>query len=199
MSEVTAPSPSDSERRRALLRYHGIAFLLAITGWGAADAWAENSDLMLASVIAVVNAVVAGYVLSTLLHEWGHFIGARISGAYSPMVRKPDGVFIFGFNFDRNSREQFISMSLGGIIGTWSLVLLVLVFVPLDSPGRVALFAVALAHGISVLVFEGPVVARAMRGEAPQASLDLGLANGSRDRGKVWGYGAGGLIWLLAI
>ncbi len=199
MSETTAAAPSDSQRMRAAARYHGIAFLLALTGWGAADAWAENSDLLLASIVAFVNALVAGYVLSVLFHEWGHFAGARLKGSYSPMVREPKGVFIFGFSFDKNTREQFIAMSLGGILANWLLVLLVLLLVPIDSWSRAALFAMVTAQAVAVVAFEGPVVARVMRGEAPQESLNLGLSNGSQDRGRVWGYGAGGLLWVLAI
>lgn len=197
MSSVSAPS--DLQRLYKVGRYHGAAFLIAITAWGAADAWAATSDLALASVIAVANAVVAGYVISVLFHEWGHFAGARMAGSYSPMVREPAGAFIFGFSFEKNSREQFLKMSLGGIGANWLLVLLIIALVPLDTASRAALFAVALAQAISVTVFEGPIVVRATYGTEPEASLNEGLNNGSRDRGRVWGIGTGVLVWLLLI
>lgn len=205
MSEATSRTntgsraPSDSQRLQAAIRYHGIAFLLAVTGWGAADAWSQNTELAIAHAIALINALVAGYVIAVLFHEWGHFIGARLSGAYSPMVREPKGAFIFGFNFDKSTREQFIAMSAGGIGANWLLVLLVLLLVPIDSASRAALFAMVAAQAISVSVFEGPILSRVMNGTDPKASLDLGVSNGSGDRGKVWGYGAGILLWLIAI
>ncbi len=196
---TTASTPTDSQRLLAVARYHGIAFLLAVTGWGAADAWAQSSDLWLAGFIAFVNALVAGYIVSVLFHEWGHFIGARLAGSYSPMVREPRGAFIFGFRFDKNTRDQFLAMSLGGIGANWLLVLLVVLLVPMDSWSRAALLAIVTAQAISVTVFEGPIVARTQRGMDPEESLNVGLSNGSGDRGKVWGYAAGGLLWLIAI
>ena len=190
---------SDRERLYTAIKYHGLALLGAITLWGAADAWVQSSDLYLATIISVLNAFAAGSIISILFHEWGHFTGARLAGSYSPMVRKPTGVFIFGFNFEKNSRDQFISMSLGGPIANWLLVLLVFTLIPMDSAGRVMLFAVTLANAISVCVFELPIIMRTMDGGDPESELNAGLSNGSGDKGKVWGYGIGALVWLLVV
>ena len=189
----------DGERLTNAIKYHGLALLGAITLWGAADAWVQTSDLYIATMISVLNAFAAGSIISIIFHEWGHFAGARLAKSYSPMVRKPTSTFIFGFNFAKNSRDQFISMSLGGPIGNWLLVVLVFILVPMDSPGRVMLFAVTLANAISVCVFEIPVLRKAMNGGDPETELNTGLANGSGDKGKVWGYGIGALVWLLVI
>lgn len=200
--ESTATKPakvSDRERLINAVKYHGLALLGAITLWGAADAWVQTSDLYLATIISVLNAFAAGSIISILFHEWGHFAGARFAGSYSPMVNKPTGTFIFGFNFAKNNRDQFISMSLGGPIGNWLLVLLVFTLIPMDSPGRVMLLAVTLANAISVCVFELPILMKAMDGGDPETELNAGLANGSGDKGKVWGYGIGALVWLLVI
>lgn len=189
----------DSERLTNAIKYHGLALLGAITLWGAADAWVQTSDLYIATIISVLNAFAAGSIMAIIFHEWGHFAGARFAKSYSPMVRKPTGTFIFGFNFAKNSRDQFISMSLGGPIGNWLLVALVFILVPMDSPGRVMLLAVTLANAISVCVFEIPILRKAMDGGDPETELNAGLANGSGDKGKVWGYGIGALVWLLVI
>lgn len=193
------PKLTDGQRFRQAARYHGLALLAAITLWGAADAWALADDLLLARLIALANAVVAGIVLSTIFHEWGHFAGARLARAYSPMVRKPVNAFIFGFSFEKNSREQFLSMSLGGPIANWTLVFLVAALVPLDNPGRCLLFAVVLAQAVSVVVFEGPIIARTLQGTPPQQSLDAGLANGSQERARYVGIAVGVATWLLLI
>jgi hypothetical protein len=115
------------------------------------------------------------------------------------MVPKPTGAFIFGFNFEKNTNDQFLSMSLGGPIANWLLVLLVFAFIPMDSAGRAMLLAVTLANAISVCVFELPIVKRTMDGGDPESELNAGLSNGSGDKGKVWGYGVGALVWLLVI
>ncbi len=189
----------DSERLNNAIKYHGLALLGAITLWGAADAWVQTSDLYLATIVSVLNAFAAGWIISILFHEWGHFIGARIAGSYSPMVPRPTGAFIFGFNFAKNTRDQFISMSMGGPIGNWLLVLLVFTLIPMDSAGRVMLLAVTLANAISVCVFELPIIKRTMDGGDPETELNAGLSDGSGDKGKVWGYGIGALVWLIMV
>jgi len=206
MSEASAPAAakiSDWQRFKAVGKVHGIAFLAAVTLFGAADAWVMTSDLLLAQLISVLNALAAGMLLATLFHEWGHFAGARLSRSYSPMVREPKNPlvnpFIFGFNFQKNSRSQFLAMSLGGITANWLLVAAVLLLVPLDTWGRAMLLAVAVARAISVIVFEGPIVYRTAKGGEPEAELDAGLSNGSGDRGQMIGFAAGAAIWLLTI
>ena len=189
----------DNVRLLNAVKYHGLAFLGAITLWGAADAWAQTSGLYVATIISVLNAFAAGSIISILFHEWGHFIGARLARSYSPMVPKPAGAFIFGFNFEKNTNDQFLSMSLGGPIANWLLVLLVFALIPMDSAGRAMLLAVTLANAISVCVFELPIVKRTMDGGDPESELNAGLSNGSGDKGKVWGYGVGALVWLLVI
>ena len=189
----------DNVRLLNAVKYHGLAFLGAITLWGAADAWAQTSGLYVATIISVLNAFAAGSIISILFHEWGHFIGARLARSYSPMVPKPTGAFIFGFNFEKNTNDQFLSMSLGGPIANWLLVLLVFALIPMDSAGRAMLLAVTLANAISVCVFELPFVKRTMDGGDPESELNAGLSNGSGDKGKVWGYGVGALVWLLVI
>ncbi|XOV88419.1 MAG: hypothetical protein ACFHX7_00730 [Pseudomonadota bacterium] len=199
MSDTATAKLTDGERFRRVGAWHGLAFLGAITLFGAADAWAIQTDLAIAHIVSVINAVVAASILSILMHEWGHFTGARLSGAYSPLVQTPTSQFIFGFRFDRNTREQFLAMSLGGLAGSWLLVAIILLAVPLDNWGRVTLFAVAVARAISATLFEAPIVHRAWRGGDPQAELNEGLANGSGDRGQVLGYSIGAVIWLIAI
>lgn len=204
MAEVSeasteAPKLSDWARFKQVGKYHGIAFLGALTFWGAADAWANESNLLIANLVALANAIIAGWVLSVQFHEWGHFAGARLSRSYSPMVRKPVNAFIFGFIFEKNTREQFLAMSIGGPVGNWLLVLLVLVFVPFDAWSRAMLFAVVTAHAISVSVFEVPIILRTLRGDEPREALDEGLRNGSQARGRLIGYGAGAVLFLLTV
>ncbi|HKI75374.1 MAG TPA: hypothetical protein VJ998_12040 [Pseudomonadales bacterium] len=198
-TSAAAPKLSDWQRFRQVGRYHGIRALGAITLWGAAEAWASTSGLTIASLVAILNAIVAGTMLAGIFHEWGHFIGARASRSYSPIVRKPTNGFIFGFIFEKNSPSQFLSMSIGGPAGNWLLAVLVFLFIPLESWSSAMLLAVVTAHAISVSVFEVPIILRTLRGTDPRESLDIGLADGSQQRGRYIGYGVGALLWLVAI
>ncbi|MFT7469769.1 MAG: hypothetical protein ACI8PP_003028 [Candidatus Pseudothioglobus sp.] len=190
---------TDGQRLKLAVRNHGLALLAAVTLWAAADAWLLQSNLLLASSLAVLNAFAAMTIAATIFHEWGHFIGARLAKSYSPRVPDPRGTFIFGFNFAKNTRHQFLAMSIGGSVANWLLVLIVATCIPLDNAGRIMLFAVAVARGISVLMFEVPIMLGVMNGGEPEAELNKGESNGSGDRGQAIGYGIGALIWLVAL
>ena len=198
-SPNTASKMSDWQRFKQAGKYHGIAALALITLWAAADTWFVTTDLLIANIVSIINALVAGSFLAVIFHEWGHFAGARIAKSYSPMVREVKNQFLFGFNFEKNSKSQFISMSLGGPIGNWLLVLLVFFLLPLDNPGRVTLLAIVVARAVSVCVFELPVILRTLNGGDPQTELNNQLNNGAGDRGQVLGYFTGAALWLVAI
>ena len=189
---------SDWQRFKKAATFHGIAALALILLWAAADTWYVVTDLSIAGLLSVIMALVAGAWLSSLVHEWGHFTGARLAKSYSPIVPEIRGVFMFGFNHAKNERNQFLSMSLGGPIANWSLVLLILLTLPMDNLGRAALLGITTAKAISVCIFELPIISRVMNGADPEAEIETQLNNGSQDKGTVIGYLVGGLVWLIA-
>ncbi|MCB1645261.1 MAG: hypothetical protein KDI36_07395 [Pseudomonadales bacterium] len=189
----------DSVRLRTAIQYHGYALLAAFGIWAATDAWLTSTGLTLASVMSVIAAFAAGSVLATIFHEWGHFIGARLAGSHSPMVYKPVTAFIFGFSFEKNTREQFLSMSLGGPVANWLLVLIVALMIPIDNAGRAMLLATVAGRAIAVVLFEGPVIMRVWNREDPKESLDIALNDGSQDKSRVHGWLAILIIWLIAV
>ena len=169
------------------------------SAFAAADVWFEITALPIAALLSVVIGLITGSYLSGIFHEWGHFIGARVSKSRSPMVRKPQDEFIFGFDMERNSSSKFLSMSLGGPLGNLALVAMVFLLVPLDNIGRAALFAMVAGKLVAVLVFEGPIILRVFQGGHPQEELDRQLGNGSQDRGAVIGYIVTAVLWFLAV
>ena len=170
----------------------------AVTLWGAADAWAQSSGWALAHAAALANAVLAGYVVANTLHEWGHFAGARLSGAVSPVHERPVRYFfVFDFPFERNDARQFVWMSWGGIGLPWVLVLAVALLVPLDTASRALLLAVFVTRAVQISVFEVPVVTRAMQGGDPRQELGRQLQGGFRTSRWV-GLAIGALVWLVA-
>jgi hypothetical protein len=57
-------------------------------------------------------------------HEWGHLIGARMAGGVYAPPESVFSIFLFRFNSDLNTREQFVSMSMGGFVSSVLIVAL---------------------------------------------------------------------------
>lgn len=94
------------------------AVIIALTAWiwrltaGASADAGFRGDV--AGVIAGVTIGVCGY----LLHEWGHLVGAVVAGSAVQPGRSLAAGFLFSFDSHRNTRKQFIALSLGGWIAT---------------------------------------------------------------------------------
>ncbi len=206
MTQTTSETKAEQEERkdRDLARLkriatrHGAAFLAVITLWGAADLWASESGLLLAQLVALLNAIFAGVAMAYLAHEWGHFTGARISGAVSPVLKEPKSFFMFNFKQDLNTRGQFLSMSVGGPAANWSLAILLFLLLPMETASQAMLVAATTAIAVSVSVFEFPVINRVMYGDDPEETIRNRLEEiGSTAR--LSGIGVGAAVWLLAI
>jgi membrane-associated protease RseP (regulator of RpoE activity) len=103
-------------------------------------------------------------VVSFLVHEWGHLIGALLTRS---KVYAPHGLFeLFLFHFDghQNNARQFIAMSIGGFIASGLMMIAVIAFAPLHSlDGKLALVFVAIGI-IATVVLEFPTTWRVARG-----------------------------------
>lgn len=163
----------DFARMRRIGSWHAAAVLAALSIWGAADFWANGSGLVLAHIVALGNAIVAGIVISSIVHEWGHFTGAKLANSVAPVFAKPKRFyFMFRFDMEANSVDQFLWLSMGGILANWLLVLLFLVLVPLETLAGAMLIGVVTAQAVNVSVFEVPVVMRTRETQNPQGELD---------------------------
>ena len=169
-------SHQDWARMRRIGAWHGTAVLAALTLWGTADLWAQQSGWALALLVSLGMAVAVGRAIGAIGHEWGHFAGARLAGARSPVRNKPVRLyFMFEFDMAANSPRQFISMSLGGISANWLLFLAALVLIPLATPAAVALACMLFAQAVNVSLFEVPIVRSVMAGADPDEALQLRL------------------------
>ena len=90
-------------------------------------------------------------------------------------------------------------MSLGGPIANWLLVLLVVMFIPLNNAGRAALFTITFGRAVSVCYFEVPVIQRVLNGTPPDEALEARLNSGALDKGGVYGYLITALVWIIAV
>lgn len=190
-------------RLKQIGSFHIAMVLGAITLWGAALTWSQWSGSTLASLVALGNAVVAGFVIVGTIHEWGHFTGARLSGAASPVFEEPKRhYFMFDFPMDQNDTQQFLWMSWGGILAPWIPVVFALGLVPLETLSGAALFATLFSRAVAVAVFEAPIARAVAEGGDPAAELGKAATGGGLDRGRrmgmITGFACFALVWLVA-
>ena len=139
----------------------------AVLGATVALLWLERGvvegwEAHLLAIAAGVLVAVSGF----LAHEWGHLLGAVVSGG---SVRAPErlvSVFLFAFDTARSTRRQFLMMSYGGYLGTaLSLVVIAVVVDPTRLSGLVAWGLVAVGV-LATLALEIPTTVRVARGGA---------------------------------
>jgi|TARA_B100001057_G_scaffold398803_1_gene409537 hypothetical protein len=166
--QTTKPEPSLSS---LLARDTAIA-LAALSLWAAADTWYLVSGLGFALAVSVLDAIFVGYILGALFHEWGHYTGAKISGASAPRV-KSKGTSLFRFNFDMsaNTQRQFHWMSFGGWVFHWGLLAILVLALPFDSIGRIALVSSVFGFILYATFIETGILRKTLGGSDPAETL----------------------------
>ncbi len=188
---------TDVDRRAKLVGGHLLIGVTVLCLWAAADTWQAVTQLPVASLLSVLAAIPAGFVFGTLVHEWCHFAGARLSGArYSVPGRF--GLFVFEYDFRNNGLSQFFAMSYGGQVGSALAVLLLAISLPTDTAGRAMLLAACVGAGVFGAMIEWPVLARTRRSGDPVGEL------AKIDKGTLYRSAGGSAVatlasWLLLI
>jgi len=181
-----------------LLLKDGVALFAALSLWAAADTWYQVTGLPLAVVLGIGNGILVGLLLSALFHEWGHYAGAKFSGAVAPRVELPGlTLFRYRFDFESNNSQQFHRMTYGGHVGHWSALLLILVMVPMDTIGRIALAAGAFGFIAFATLIEYNVVKDTWAGADPETRLN-GISSKDFQQATVVG-GIAGLFFLALL
>jgi hypothetical protein len=182
---------------RLALRDGGIV-LAALSLWAAADAWYSATGLGAAALLSVLDGFAAGAVINLLAHEWGHFAGARWGGGIAPTTRITQFFPIFVLDMQRSPVRAFQAMSVGGNLAHWSAVLLLFLWVPIDSPGRAALACSAFAFAFGASLTEFPVIRRSFAGASPVESFK-GLTRATLRRDRWIGIAAGALLFVSVV
>jgi hypothetical protein len=178
----------DLGRLKAVAFQHGAVATAILLLWGSAEDWSQESGGLLISVIAIASGFFGGTALAFLSHEWGHFSGARLSGAASPVLKERKSFFMFNFKTAVNSRAQFLAMSIGGPFANWLLVVLVLLALPSGSLAHAGLLATVAGVAVNVCVFEFPVISRVSYGSDPAETVAARLKE-TADNGIGQNYG----------
>lgn len=132
--------------------------------------WYARSASALAAGLSIAAGLLAGAVITTLVHEWFHYAGALAVRGRCHRVKRIN-LFAFDWDFRRNNRKQFLAMSYAGTLG--SVVAISLLFATLlaPTPGAVALLAAAFGSLAFAGAIEWPVLARVHAGGDPFTEL----------------------------
>ena len=169
----TSPPPPAKSRGMRLARLastHALVFVVALSLFAAADSWSTVTGLGIATVLCVVTGALAGITITTLVHEWFHYLGARYSGAAYDIPDK-QGLFLYNWDFTHNSVRQFLMMSVAGSVGGILALGILWTSVPADSWGRAALQGGAIASVVFAAYIEWPVIRRVRISRDPLAQL----------------------------
>ncbi len=149
---------------------HLTIVLLLLVLFAAAYNWYAISGQPLAAAFSVATGLVAGGIITTLVHEWFHFAGAFAVRSYCHRVKRIN-LFAFEWDFKRNNRGQFFAMSYAGTFGSLVAIAVFLATLPPDAPGPVALLAAAFGSLAFAGAIEWPVLARVHAGGDPLTEL----------------------------
>lgn len=188
---------ADQSPLLAALAVHAALVLAALgLGWGF-DVWARTSGSVLLSGIAMLVGFGVGLVVVGLLHEWGHYAGAKLSGALAPRTRATAVFPVFLFDIGRNSTAQFIAMSSGGQIAQWAITLLFL-FAGDDSAAAMGMQAGMLFFAVAASALEMPILIDAVRRGSGADAWNAYLPNRAAITKRSLGIGLAALL-LFAI
>ena len=189
----------DKANMKKVGAFHFAMVMGALTLWGAAVAWAQTTGWAIAELAAVANAVIAGTVISSTLHEWGHFTGARLADAPSPVLDEPrNHYFMFDFKTADADVRQFSWMSWGGILVPWVIVASALLLVPFGLTSGAALIATLVAKATAAIHFELPIVRDANACGDHNEAFKRGISGGLDKSGRV-GNATGIAVFVLLV
>ena len=186
---------TDVDRRAKLVGGHVLIGVSVFCLWAAADAWQAVTQLGAAAFLSVLAAIPAGFVFGTLVHEWCHFAGARLSGARYTVPSR-FGLFVFDYDFRNNGLSQFFAMSYGGQAGSALAIVLLGIALPLDTAGRAMVLASCVGAAVFGAMIEWPVLARTRRSGDPVAELAK-IDKATLYRSATGASAATLLSWLL--
>jgi hypothetical protein len=149
-------------------------------------------------IVSAISGFFIAYATCYVFHEWGHLIGARLSGA-APPLGSYRGVLLAMFDPAVHSRRQFVFLSYGGVAGyLLAASLLVLMGLLLRMPG---LFVGGLAFVVQSLAVDLPIIFKVQQG----ADITTTASAGAHPRvilkrtGQTWSLLALAIIvWTVA-
>jgi hypothetical protein len=164
--------------RRFAIRDFAILLATIASWWLSLTVESETALESVLSISAGVGAAICAYNL----HEWGHLIGAHLTRSVYVPAKRLISPFLFSYDAERNTRKQFLIMSLAGFAGTAVFVVAFLAWMPQDQlAGRIALRVALVLAGLTVVI-EFPIFLRALFGSTvPRTGMFKGPTVGGPD------------------
>jgi hypothetical protein len=164
--------------RHFVIRDTAILIATVLSWWWSLVAEPGSSLASALSVAAGAGAALCAYNL----HEWGHLVGAQLTRSVYVPAKRIYSPFLFSYDAERNTRKQFLLMSLAGFAATAAFVAAFVLWMPQDQQaGRIALRAALVLAGLTVVI-EFPIFFRALLGnKVPRTGLFKGPTVGGRD------------------
>ena len=100
----------------------------------------------------------------TLFHEWGHLTGARLSGGIVHFPKRVTSTFLFYFDTKNSSRQQFLSMSLGGFAASAVVTPLLIALLPSGAISSYVAMVLIVAGLVATAWLELPLYFKVLRG-----------------------------------
>lgn len=154
--------------RHAIVHFGAALGLLCM--FAACDSWSSLTGWTVALALSVLTGFVAGFATTTVLHEWGHLLGAWVSGGRFDIPRHMS-FFVYDWKFEENTLRQFYTMSIAGSIGGVLSVVLLSMSIVSDNPGRVAVLTGAVTSFALGSIIEWPVLRRTASSGQPLEEL----------------------------
>jgi len=176
MAEVQSGNGAKPTLSGWLLRDAGVLSVFGLVLMGC-HGWHVVSPSWLSSGSGVLLGFVAAYASCYLMHEWGHYLGARAAGAKLPLGSYR-GVLLGLFDTERHSRAQFQSMSLGGVLAyvVTALVFALAYTVGTQGPVNTGLALGGLAFVAQSWSVDLPIIWRVQRGAEVTRTAQEGAA-----------------------
>jgi len=164
--------------RHFVIRDATILIATVLAWWGSVAAEPQSSLASALSIAAGIGAAVCAYNL----HEWGHLVGAHLTRSVYVPAKRIFSPFLFSYDAERNTRNQFVVMSLAGFAATAAFVAAFVLWMPQDQQaGRIALRGGLVLAGLTVII-ELPIFFTALfRNKVPRTGLFDGPSVGGRE------------------
>lgn len=112
------------------------------------------------STLTVIITVLTSYEV----HEWGHLTGAIATGSVVHAPRQLIHQFLFHFDGQKNSRQQFVGMSVGGLVASLIALAVLLATLPLATWSAKIALGIVIIGIIVTFLREVPEAWRVHRG-----------------------------------
>lgn len=164
--------------RRFVIRDVTILVSTIVAWWWSVAVEAPSALASALSIAAGVGAAVCAYNL----HEWGHLVGAVATGSVYVPAKRLYSPFLFSYDAEKNTRNQFLVMSLAGFAATAAFVAAFVLWMPQEQmAGRIALRGGLILAALTVII-ELPIFFTALfRNKVPRTGMFEGPSVGGRE------------------